>query len=84
MTTITLFLGDRAEGTKVKFGIEIDFFPGKEKEIKEFIDRYPFDYVIGSVHWIDQWGIDLSEIRRNGSVEGLKMYGLLISIELNP
>ncbi|ABO51087.1 histidinol phosphate phosphatase HisJ family [Desulforamulus reducens MI-1] len=53
----------RAEGIKVKFGIEIDFFPGKEKEIKEFIDRYPFDYVIGSVHWIDQWGIDLSEMK---------------------
>src|SRR5699024_10941292 len=27
--------------------------------MKEFIDKHPFDYVIGSVHWIGDWGIDL-------------------------
>ena len=53
----------RQQGIKVKFGIEMDFFPGKEKEIEDFLGRYPFDYVIGSVHWIDQWGIDLAEMR---------------------
>ncbi|MEG6523169.1 histidinol-phosphatase [Desulfotomaculum sp. 1211_IL3151] len=60
---LNMILQARAEGINVKFGIEIDYFPGKEKEIKEFIDGYPFDYVIGSVHWIDQWGIDLSEMK---------------------
>ena len=53
----------REEGIPVKFGIEMDYFPGKEKEIAEFLERYPFDYVIGSVHWIDQWGFDLAEMK---------------------
>jgi histidinol-phosphatase (PHP family) len=52
----------REEGIKVKFGIEVDYFPGKEKEIAKFINNYPFDYVIGSVHWIDDWGFDLTEM----------------------
>ena len=60
---LSLILQAREQGIKVKFGIEMDYFPGKEKEIAEFIQKYPFDYVIGSVHWIDQWGIDLAEMR---------------------
>ncbi|MTI81564.1 MAG: histidinol-phosphatase [Firmicutes bacterium] len=57
-------IGDaREQGMKVKFGIEMDYFPGKEEEISRFISEYPFDYVIGSVHWIDQWGFDLDEMK---------------------
>ncbi|MBM7854554.1 histidinol-phosphatase (PHP family) [Desulfohalotomaculum tongense] len=59
----TMILKAREQGIKVKFGIEMDYFPGKEKEIAEFINSYPFDYVIGSVHWIDDWGIDLAEMK---------------------
>ncbi|ADD03474.1 histidinol phosphate phosphatase HisJ family [Thermoanaerobacter italicus Ab9] len=51
----------KAMGLPVKLGIEADYFPGKEKEIKEFLEPYPWDYVIGSVHWIEDWGIDLEE-----------------------
>ncbi len=60
----TMIRQAREEGLGVKFGIEMDYFPGKEKEIAEFLSRYPFDYVIGSVHWINQWGIDLSEMKQ--------------------
>lgn len=45
----------------IKMGIEMDYTPGKEKEMDDFINDHPFDYVIGSVHWIDDWGIDLKE-----------------------
>ncbi|MBA2174770.1 histidinol-phosphatase HisJ family protein [Halobacillus locisalis] len=47
----------------IKMGIEMDYMPGKEEEMKTFIDAHPFDYVIGSVHWIDDWGIDLAIFR---------------------
>ncbi|MEM2103290.1 MAG: histidinol-phosphatase HisJ family protein [Candidatus Bathyarchaeia archaeon] len=43
---------------KLKFGIEVDFIPGFENEIKEELKRIPFDYVIGSVHFINNWGFD--------------------------
>ncbi|ASF41375.1 histidinol phosphatase [Halobacillus halophilus] len=51
------------EGLTIKMGIEMDYMPGKEKEMEAFISERPFDYVIGSVHWIDEWGIDLATFR---------------------
>ncbi|MCP3032173.1 histidinol-phosphatase [Halobacillus sp. A1] len=50
-------------GLPIKMGIEMDYTPGKEAEMKAFIDAHPFDYVIGSVHWINEWGIDLAIYR---------------------
>lgn len=44
----------------VKFGIEIDYIPGKEDQIKQTIQSLPFDYVIGSVHFLDDWNFDTS------------------------
>ncbi|TLS35625.1 histidinol-phosphatase [Pseudalkalibacillus caeni] len=48
-------------GIDVKMAIEMDYTPGKHKEMADFIHSYPFDYVIGSVHWIGDFGIDLSD-----------------------
>jgi histidinol-phosphatase (PHP family) len=42
----------------VRLGAEIDFFPHDAREIGEFIRKYPFDYVIGSVHVIGDWIFD--------------------------
>jgi len=42
----------------VKLGAEVDFFPDKVERIKNFIQKHPFDYVIGSVHVIGKWIID--------------------------
>lgn len=42
----------------IRYGIEMDYFPGKEAEIKEVIDSVPLDYVIGSVHFIGDWNFD--------------------------
>ncbi|WP_078546003.1 histidinol-phosphatase [Litchfieldia alkalitelluris] len=48
----------------VKMSIEMDYTPGKHQEMKEFIKAYDFDYVIGSIHWVDDFGIDLAEYRK--------------------
>jgi len=48
-----LNLKSETKEVKVKLGIEIDYFPEKEEEIKKYTDTYPFDYVIGSVHYMD-------------------------------
>lgn len=42
----------------IRLGAEIDFFPQDTEKIKAFIQKYPFDYVIGSVHYIGKWSID--------------------------
>lgn len=43
---------------KVKVGIEADFMRGHEEKTKALLDAYPYDYVIGSIHFIDKWGFD--------------------------
>ncbi|GAA0320133.1 histidinol-phosphatase [Bacillus carboniphilus] len=58
-----LFEEANKQGINVKMGIEMDYTPGKEKQMEAFINQYPFDYVIGSVHWIEEWGIDLEIYR---------------------
>ena len=42
----------------VRYGIEVDYFPDYENELKELIEKIPVDYVIGSVHFIDEWNFD--------------------------
>ncbi|MFC1536638.1 histidinol-phosphatase HisJ family protein [Pseudomonadota bacterium] len=42
----------------VKTGLEADFHPGTEAYVKEMIGSNAWDYVIGSVHYIGDWGFD--------------------------
>lgn len=46
----------------VKLGLEADYFPGTEDYIKKLLDAHPWDYVIGSVHYLGdlshKWGFD--------------------------
>lgn len=48
----------RSEGVDLKLGIEADYFVGCERELEELLHGYPWDYVIGSVHFVDGWGFD--------------------------
>lgn len=54
-----LVRGAAARGLPVRLGIEADFFPGAARAIRAVLARAPFDYAIGSVHWIGPWGFDL-------------------------
>jgi len=45
---------------EIKIGIEADFIPGYEEKTKKILAAYPYDYVIGSVHYIGDWGFDNS------------------------
>ncbi|MGF7137899.1 histidinol-phosphatase HisJ family protein [Roseimarinus sediminis] len=47
-----------SEDVQVRFGIEVDYFPDKEEELRALIAYFPADFVIGSVHFIDQWNFD--------------------------
>ncbi len=42
----------------VKFGLEADYAPGLEKELAAILRDYEFDFVLGSVHFLDGWGFD--------------------------
>ena len=46
-------------GIAVRMGVELDYLPGKEKKLDKIISAYPFDYVIGSVHYMGPETVDL-------------------------
>lgn len=46
---------------KIRYGIEVDYFPGREEELKQVIESIPVDYVIGSVHFIGDWNFDTDQ-----------------------
>jgi histidinol-phosphatase (PHP family) len=43
---------------EIRLSVEADFMPGHEPTLAGILDRYPWDYVLGSVHFLDAWGID--------------------------
>ncbi len=54
-----LVRGAAGRGLPVRLGIEADYFPGAEGAIRAVLAQAPFDYAIGSVHWIGPWGFGL-------------------------
>jgi len=43
----------------VRLGLEIDYLPGTEKVTDSIINSFPFDYIIGSVHYLGDETVDL-------------------------
>ena len=39
----------------VKTGIELDYIPLKTVELRSMLNNLPFDYIIGSIHFMDDW-----------------------------
>lgn len=57
-------------GLPVLLGCEVDFFPDTIGDVLDLIAPYPWDLLIGSVHWVGGWSIDhelsVGEFRRRG------------------
>ena len=52
----------------IKLGLEGDYIEGYEAEIRQIVERYPWDYVIGSVHFLGEW--DVTDFRQTSGWEG--------------
>ena len=48
----------KERGLPVKLGLEVDYFPGIERELSELLEPYPWDYLLGSVHFVDGFAVD--------------------------
>jgi histidinol-phosphatase (PHP family) len=48
----------KERGLPVKLGLEVDYVPGREDETRELLAPYPWDYLVGSIHFIGDAGID--------------------------
>ncbi|MGH9029356.1 MAG: histidinol-phosphatase [Acidimicrobiales bacterium] len=48
----------RAAGLPVVLGLEVDYYRGRMDEVAALLAGYPFDVLLGSVHWIGTWRFD--------------------------
>ncbi len=61
----------KARGLPVKLGLEVDFFPETIDAVLELIAPYPWDFLIGSVHWVGGWAIDSSAVAHEFGRRGI-------------
>jgi histidinol-phosphatase (PHP family) len=48
----------KRRGLPVKLGLEVDYIPGRERETHDLLEPYPWDFVLGSIHWIEGHAVD--------------------------
>ncbi len=55
---LTDYCGWVKEETDLKLGIEADFVPGREDRMAALLDGRPWDYVVGSIHFLGEGAVD--------------------------
>jgi histidinol-phosphatase (PHP family) len=72
----------KERGLPVLLGLEVDFIPGTEEAVAELLEPYPWDFLLGAVHWVDGWAIDTSvcagEFERRGVERAWEQYFSLV------
>jgi histidinol-phosphatase (PHP family) len=63
----------------IKLALEVDYLPGYEDWVRDLAQRHPWDYLIGSVHYVSEsWAIDnpqqLSEWKTRDAFEVWSTY----------
>lgn len=59
---VEAILAAQERGLPVKLGLEVDFFARSIDAVLDLLAPYPFDFLIGSVHWVGGWSIDSPEV----------------------
>jgi histidinol-phosphatase (PHP family) len=48
----------KRQGLPVKLGLEVDYVGSRQDELAVILGSYPWDYLLGSVHWLDGLAVD--------------------------
>jgi histidinol-phosphatase (PHP family) len=51
-------LAAKRAGLPVVVGMEVDYYPGRMDTVAGLLAGYPFDVLLGSVHWLGTWLFD--------------------------
>jgi histidinol-phosphatase (PHP family) len=46
------------QGMPVKLGLEVDYVPGREEDTQRMLEPYPWDFLLGSIHYLDGFALD--------------------------
>jgi histidinol-phosphatase (PHP family) len=55
---VDLLVAAQDRGLPILIGLEVDHLPGANDAISDILSAYPFDLLLGSVHWIGPWLFD--------------------------
>jgi histidinol-phosphatase (PHP family) len=55
---VEVVLAAKDAGLPVVLGLEVDFYRDRMHTVAELLAGYPFDVLLGSVHWLGAWGFD--------------------------
>lgn len=56
-------VGSKRKNIKIRCGLEADYIPGQESRARNYTMGCRYDYIIGSVHFIEGWGFDHPDFR---------------------
>ena len=68
---------------KIKWGLEVCYFPEHEQLISDILNSFNFDFATGSIHWVDGFGFDhKAEFWKGIDIEKLynRYYGLMFRL----
>jgi histidinol-phosphatase (PHP family) len=51
-------LAAKDAGMPVVLGLEVDYYRGRMDDVSALLEGYPFDVLLGSVHWVGVWRFD--------------------------
>ena len=57
-TYVEVVLAAKQEGLPVVLGLEVDYYETRMDDVATLLRGYPFDVLLGSVHWLGTWGFD--------------------------
>lgn len=79
---IEVVVAAKAAGLPIVAGLEVDYYPGLMDKVRTMLDGYPFDVLLGSVHWLGTWMFDIvgssaqmEEWGRRGTDSSWRAYG---------
>jgi histidinol-phosphatase (PHP family) len=50
----------KRQGLPAKLGLEVDYVDGRLDEIRDLLAPYPWDFLLGSVHWLEGEAVDMA------------------------
>jgi histidinol-phosphatase (PHP family) len=75
---VEVVLDAKSRGLPVKLGLEVDFVPGTETAVLDLLAGIPFDFLVGSIHWIGAWNFmrdsAVAEYERRGVGRAFEQY----------
>jgi histidinol-phosphatase (PHP family) len=66
---VGIVLEAKERGLPVKLGLEVDHVPGRQQELQDVLEPYPWDFLLGSVHEV----LDIAVDQRPGIWERLSV-----------